>query len=284
MDLSYWYLVPVSVVIASVANGAGVGGATFFSPLFVLVLRLNPQVAVGTALVTEVFGFASGVSGHARAKAIDWRTAGLLALVSVPAAVIGSLLSGLVPGDVLKALLGVGLAGVAVAFIRHHDAEHEDAAIGRGEGVVDPHVARTIVTRDGRSYRYRACRRSEGRAFAALGGLFVGLISTGLGEANSYALVKRCRIPTRVSVATSVAVVAVTAVAASLTHVVDFARAGGDALATVGGLAVFTVPGVVLGGQLGPWVASRVPERHMLPALGWLFLAVAAITLIEAMV
>lgn len=67
IDLTYWYLFPISIVMASVANGAGTGGATFFSPLFVLGLGLSPQVAIGTADITEVFGFASGVSAHARA-------------------------------------------------------------------------------------------------------------------------------------------------------------------------------------------------------------------------
>ena len=94
MDLAYWYLLPVAVLIAATANGAGVGGATFFSPLFILGLRLEPSVAIGTALITEVFGFASGVIGHARAKTIDWGMVKTMAVVSVPAAVVGSLLAG----------------------------------------------------------------------------------------------------------------------------------------------------------------------------------------------
>lgn len=47
MDLSQWWLFPVAIVIAAVANGAGIGGATVFSPIFVIVLVLEPAVAVG---------------------------------------------------------------------------------------------------------------------------------------------------------------------------------------------------------------------------------------------
>lgn len=282
MDTSYWYLFPVSIVIASVANGAGVGGATFFSPLFVLVLRLQPQVAIGTALITEVFGFASGVVAHARARAIDWGVAGMLLAASVPAAVVGSLLGGLVSARLLKVTLGLGLLGVAAAFIRHHDPEEEDAAIAAGEGVVEPNVFRSLTTSDGQVFQYKVCRRNEGRAFSALGGLFVGLISTGLGEANSYALVKRCRVPTRISVATGVVAVAVTALVASVTHLVDFVQTGGDALSTVRDIAIFTVPGVIIGGQLGPIVVKRVPERTLIRSLGWLFLVIAVVTIVEA--
>ena len=69
MDATYWFLFPTAIVIAAVANGAGVGGATFFSPLFVVVLGLEANVAIGAALITEVFGFSSGVAAHARARA-----------------------------------------------------------------------------------------------------------------------------------------------------------------------------------------------------------------------
>ncbi|MFV1963718.1 MAG: TSUP family transporter, partial [Acidimicrobiia bacterium] len=128
---------------------------------------------------------------------------------------------------------------------------------------------------------YQLCRRNEGRWFAGLGGLSVGLISTGLGELNSYALVMRCRIPTRVTVATSVVVVAVTALAAGVTHVFGFLQEGASTIDTVISIVIFTVPGVLIGGQLGPQITSRVPEKTLLRSLGWLFVVVSALTLGE---
>ena len=266
------------------ANGAGIGGATFLSPLFVIGLQLSPQVAIGTALITEVFGFASGVSTHARARAIDWKVAGMLMAASIPAAVVGSFAAGYVDDAVLKGILGVGLLVIAAAFVRHK-ADHalQDASIARGEGVTQPSVARKTVTSDGTTYEYELCRKAEGRAFAGVGGLLVGLISTGLGELNSYALIKRCRVPSRVTVATSVAVVAVTALAASITHLIEFASAGGDDLSTVTSIVVFTVPGVIIGGQIGPQIARRVPDQRLVRSLGWLFLLIGVITLVEAL-
>ena len=61
MTFQYWYMFPVAVLVATTAMASGVGGATFFSPIFILLLRLEPGVAIGTALITEVFGFVSGV-------------------------------------------------------------------------------------------------------------------------------------------------------------------------------------------------------------------------------
>ncbi|MCD4681859.1 MAG: hypothetical protein K8R86_01140 [Bacteroidales bacterium] len=64
MEISFelWYLLPVSILIATIAMSSGIGGAVFFSPLFMLALKLDPIVAVGTALLTELFGFLSGLN------------------------------------------------------------------------------------------------------------------------------------------------------------------------------------------------------------------------------
>lgn len=284
MELTYWYLFPIAILIATLASSAGIGGATFFSPFLLIVLGLPPEVAIGTALATEVFGFTSGVFAHARAHTIDWLVARRLATVAVPAGVVGSLLSGAVPATLLKTVLGLGLLTIAVVFIRHDDSEEADASIARGEGVVEPSQHRVIVARDGETFDYRLCRHREGQVGASVGGLFVGLISTGLGELNSYALVKRCRIPTRVTLATSVAVVAATALAASVTHLADLAASSSEDLETVRNIVTFTIPGVIIGGQLGPLVDRRVDGDALIRALGWLFVAIGSLTLLEAWV
>ena len=281
VDLSFWWLFPVAIVIA-VANGAGIGGATFFSPLFVIVLGLDPATAVGVALGTEMFGFGSGVVAHARAGAIDWKVVRLLVTASVPMAVVGSLLAGFAPEQALKLLLAFGLTGIALVFIRHHDAPTMTAEIASGEGVVDPAFSSRIVLADQSVYEYEVCRPAIGRTGAGIGGLFVGLISTGLGEANSYTLVQRCRIPPRVAVAVSVTTVAITALAAAVAHAVGFLSNPAADYSLIGALLIFTVPGVLIGGQLGPFVLGRLNEKTLLRSLGWLFLVVAALTAFEA--
>jgi hypothetical protein len=284
VDLSLWWLFPVAIIIAAVANGAGIGGATFFSPLFVVVLGLEPSVAIGAALVTEVFGFASGVIAHARANAIDWRVVRLLTTAAVPAAIVGSLLAGVAPEFFLKMILALGLTGIAITFVQHHDPADQDAEIEMGIDVVQPTIARRIVTADHTVYEYELCRTGEGRTGAGIGGLFVGLISTGLGEANSYTLVKRCRVPSRIAVAVSVTTVAITALAASVAHAISFFSTPGSDIGTITSIILFTVPGVIIGGQLGPAFIRQVPEQRLIRSLGWLFFAIAGLTLFEAFV
>lgn len=107
------------------------------------------------------------------------------------------------------------------------------------------------------------------------------MVSTGLGELNGYFLIQRCRVPSKVAVATSVFIVAITALVASIGHVVQFAQVGGETLATVLSLVIFTAPGVLIGAQLGSMVASRLPQRVLERSMGILFILVGTTVLGE---
>jgi hypothetical protein len=61
ITLHYWFMLPVAVLVTTPAMSSGVEGATFLGPLFMLALGLSPEVAIGTGLITEFFGFASGL-------------------------------------------------------------------------------------------------------------------------------------------------------------------------------------------------------------------------------
>ncbi len=284
MELSFefWFMLPIAIVIATIAMSSGVGGATFFSPLFILVLGLRPEIAIGAGLVTEVFGFGSGLYAYFRKKYIDFRLSFALLITTVPLALIGSLLANRVDGDILKVMLGVGLFGIALNFLKapeEQEVTRADAAIEEDFGADKGETC--LVTAEGESICYTVCNKTEGRIIAGIGGLFVGLISTGLGELNGYFLLRRCRVPSKVSVATSVLVIAVTVLFASVGHVAQFAQADPAALETIFSLVIFTIPGVIIGGQLGPILAKYVPSRRMEQFIAVLFIIIAALTLAE---
>jgi hypothetical protein len=44
-------------------------------------------------------------------------------------------------------------------------------------------------------------------------------------------------------------------------------------------LVIFTVPGVIIGGQIGPMIASRIPQKLLEHGLGILFILVALLML-----
>ncbi len=282
MILDYWFMLPIAVVFATVAMASGVEGATFFTPLFILALGLPPEIAIGTGLITEVFGFASGLFAYARKRLIDFKLGLALLIVTVPMALIGTWLTVYIHADILKTILGMGLLVVAVSFLRSpepKDIVRADDAIEDEYGGEKSETC--LTTSGGETICYTVCNRTEGRTIAGVGGLFIGMISTGLGELNGYFLLQRCRVPSRVAVATSVFVVAVTALVASTGHFIKFVQTGGDTLNTVLSLVIFTVPGVIIGGQIGPLVSSRISQHTLERGLAALFIIVAVLMLGE---
>lgn len=282
MTPEYWFMLPIAILIATTAMASGVEGATFFTPLFILALGLEPEIAIGTGLITEVFGFASGLFAYARKRLIDYQLGVALLIVTVPMALFGTWAAGYVPADILKTILGMGLLAIAATFLRtpeKKEVEHLDDAIQQEYG---GEKAKTcLVTREGKEICYTVCNRTEGRLIAGVGGMFIGMISTGLGELNGYFLLQRCRVPSPVAVATSVFIVAITALVASTGHFIKFVQTGGETLSTVLNLVIFTVPGVIIGGQLGPLVSSRISQHTLERGLAMLFILVALLTLGE---
>ena len=284
MSLDYWFTFPIGVVIATIAMASGVEGATFFTPVFIIVLGLPTDVAVGTGLITETFGFASGVYAYVRKGLIDYQLGRMLLLITIPLAGLGTWLANGIPGEILRGMLGVGLFVIATSFLRSPvspDQTGTDQAIGTDQAS-EPQTCITDVTDE--TYCYTVANRREGRLLSGIGALFLGMVSTGLGEMNGYFLMQRCRVPSKVAVATSVFIVAITALTASIGHVVQFAQAGGETLTTVLSLVIFTVPGVLIGAQLGSIVANRLPHQLLERSMGILFILVGTILLGEIMV
>lgn len=273
-------MLPIAIVFSTVALGSGVEGATFFSPFFILVLGLEPKTAISAGLIVEVFGFSSGLYAYIRRQLIDYRMGGALLAVSIPAALVGTVAAHYVADDILKTILGVGLVVVAASFIRTPEEELV-AQIDTANRQSPERAERCHRTADGGEICYTVFNRTEGLLSGGIGGLFIGMVSTGLGELNGYLFLQRCRIPARIAIATSVFVVALTALTASVGHVTTLVQAGGETLRQLANLLLFTVPGVLIGGQVGPAVSERIPERTMELGMGLLFLAVSLLLLGE---
>ncbi len=291
MTLEYWFTFPISVIIATIAMASGVEGATFFTPLFILGLGLPTEVAIGTGLITEVFGFSSGLYAYIRKGLIDYNLGKMLLMVSIPVALLGTWVAKFIPDDVLKAILGVGLFAIASSFLKTPELALSDVEGSESETVAqidrdifqqqDKEPQTCITANTGETFCYTVANRTEGRFLIGIGSLFLGMVSTGLGELNGFFLIQRCRVPSKVAVATSVFIVAITALTASIGHVVEFANAGGETLNTVLSLVIFTAPGVLIGAQLGSMVASRLSQQLLERSMGILFVLVGALILGE---
>lgn len=277
LTLEYWYLFPVAIVISSLAMTTGIGGAVFYSPIFLLVLKLEPTVAIGTALLTELFGFSSGLVGYVRARLIDYRLAKDLLIFAIPSAIVGVIIAPYFPAAVLMTIFAVGILFIGIQLFlswRQEQKEKLDAEIkadGRKE------FGTELIDSRGRVFRYTVCNKNIGRMFSSIGGCFLGMISVGLAELMEYQLVAKCKVPSAVAVATMIMVVVITVLVASIGHIIGFVMAGPEVIRQAAGIAMFTAPGVLIGGQIGPRIQAVANPDKMKVTIAILFVGVSLI-------
>lgn len=277
----YWFMFPVCVGIASVAMFSGISGAAMLMPVFLIGFpvvgapTLSTVAAIGMSLFLETSGFGTGLVRYLRRGLVDVATARRLAVVTVPAAVVGAVVARSVPADGLRVGYGSLMLVLAVVLVR--ETRPAPVAFGAPAAATEP---REVRTADGVVYRYAVHGLSGQRVLSGAGALLAGLISTGVGEATLPGLVRRSRVPVPVAAATSTVVVAATVIGAALAHLVQLAREGGFS-AIPWNLIVWAVPGAVLGALVGTHLQGRVPERAtqvffagLFGAIGVVFVAV----------
>ena len=254
------------------------------------------MAAIGVALLTETFGFSSGFVGYFRKGLIDFRVARALIVFAVPAGIMGALLSHLANPEHLK--LGYGVLMVLLSYILFRGHGPEEA--GRSEGPtgstnVEAETGqpmsgfwakwldrsgytveeRQTTDREGTVYVYEFHRPRKGSVALGLGGFLTGLLSVGIGEVVMPLLIRRYRFPVPVAAATSILVVIVTVISASFTHISSLIAEGGWN-AVPWNVVCYTIPAVIIGGQIGPRLQGVIPSKTMEKVIGVLFILIGA--------
>ena len=109
-----------------------------------------------------------------------------------------------------------------------------------------------------------------GGAITSVGAFLTGLLGVGIDEVIVPQLVKRNHVPVAVAAATSVFAVIVTIASASFTQITALIAAGG-ANAIPWNVVCYTIPAVIIGGQIGPWLQGSIAQRTMEKAIAILF-------------
>lgn len=269
MDFSlYWFMFPASICVSTAAMLSGIGGAALFMPIFLLIFPLlgaeyvlgSTVAAIAVALLTQTFGFTSGFISYYQKRLIDFKQAKPFLLLSVPAAISGSLVSHLIDPNYIRACYGLLMLVLAVSLFRGLKKNHSNKRENTG--------SRQLIDVTGVEYNYDP--HTIKKPITGLGGFLSGMLSTGIGEVVMPQLVKQGQFPLPVAAATSVLVVIVTVMSASVTHLITLISADGIK-AVPWNLVCYTVPGVIIGGQIGPRLQGKVAARAMQRAISVLF-------------
>lgn len=255
--LDYWFLLPVGFAIAVLVMSAGVSGATLWVPVYLLWLHLDVALAFWLGLLTMLFGFGSGVYRNWRDGSYDGALVRDYAVATVPAALIGGWASGLVDQRIIVGLFGIFLFVYAVAIAARTLGNHEVPA--RRETISWP--------------------------AAIIGGALTGFISIGVGILAMPAVLRhRSSRSPATGVGSLVMIIFITSIAATVGRMrPPLMREIGTQLPELCRIAVWALPAVVIGGQIGPRIARTLPsERHARLYFSAVLLVVAVLTLLRA--
>ena len=230
--------------------------------------------AIGVALLTETFGFSSGFVGYFRKGLIDFKMAFSFIIFAVPVAIVGAMMAHSVNQEYLK--FGYGALMVILSFVLfrgHQVAEQAIAGDGPRYKTSYPVTQHRTVDRLGKVYEYEFHRPRKG-SIPLMGGAFLtGILSVGIGEVVIPLLVKRYKVPVAVAAATSILVVIVTVMSASFAHISTLIAEGGIN-AVPWNLVAYTIPGVIIGGQIGPRLQGVVSSVMMEKVISVLFMII----------
>jgi hypothetical protein len=215
-------------------------------PVIVLAAS-SPAAGAGANIGISAVAALTAAVTHIRAGRIDWRIFAWMAPPSIAGAVAGGLLSGELPGNALRVVIGVTLLVFGVDLLRPH------APVSPGTVHEGGRVA-TVAT---------------GAVIGLLGG-FVGLI---LGALRLPALLRVVGADPFRAIGTNVAVGFCLGVAGVFGHL----SGGVDWILLAVGAAA-SVPGALVGARL----TGRLDERQLLKAVGGVLLVAGTALLLQA--
>jgi uncharacterized membrane protein YfcA len=234
----------------------GIGGGSLMTPLLILVVGVQPVVAIGTDLAYGAITKTVGGWRHLRKGTVDLGVSKWLAFGSVPGALAGVFLLERLDLDVTVVLALVAGALMVVSL----------AVLARAVFARAPRERATVPL----TARSKAGAVSIGLVL----GLVLGLTSVGSGALIGPALILLFRLTPRRVVGTDVFHAAILLWAAGLAHWIG----GNVDFGLMGTILLGSVPGVWIGTAL----VDRVPVGFLRPALGCVLLGSALGVLTKA--
>lgn len=230
MSFEYWYMFPVSIVIAILANSSGFSGGVLFQPIYNLFMNIPIQNAVATGIATETVGMTSGAIRYLVYRMSELPIFFTMIMLTIPGVVVGNHALMVVNADLLKLILGVIILGIATMQLYN--------AIRKTFGTRENIPIEDI-------YRFMWV--------PPLGGFFSATTGTGICELAQPVLEKGLDIKTKRANATAILLEATADWVITILNL----HAG----LILWELWIFTGAGVIIGGQIGPYISRFLPDR-----------------------
>jgi uncharacterized membrane protein YfcA len=257
----------LGVAVGGYGTLIGAGGGFVLVPILLIVYPHQSAAQLTAVSLAVVFANAtSGSVGYYRLRRVDYRSGVVLALATLPGAVLGALVVGAIPRAAFDVVMGLALILVA-GFLFFRPAGNLALLTDHWSTVV-----RELVDSDGKRYRYRF-NLALATALSVIVGFLSSLLGIGGGIIHVPMLSTFFSFPPHIATATSHFVLMVMAAGATITHILH--RDFGSFVPITLALSV----GVILGAQVGARASSRVGGGMIIRLLA-LALAIVGVRLL----
>lgn len=242
--------------VGLIVGVTGVGGGSLMTPLLVLLFGVSPATAVGTDLLYASLTKSLGGWVHSRKGSVDWKVVSLLAMGSLPAALLTILLLKYLSLDE-KTLRGLVTSVLSVALLATATALLFKDAIKK--------IARR---EDGSIYElHHRYLPAATITVGAVVGALVTISSVGAGVLGTVALLFLYpRMPSVKVVGTDIVHAVPLTALAGMGHL----ALGTVDLVLLASLLVGSLPGIYIGSHL----SAKVPEKILRPMLATMLLII----------
>jgi len=253
-----WIALGLGIGAYGTLIGAG-GGFILVPALLLLYPRLSAEQLTAISLAVVFANSCSGSLSYARLRRIDYRSGVVLAVATLPGAVLGAIVVGAIPRRLFDLIMGASLVAVSIYLLARPGGSRPLWLDSRFT------VSRTLTDSDGKTYQYRF-----NLGLAALFSIALGFVSSLLGIGGGIIqvplLTSFFSFPAHIATATAQFVLLFTAAAGTLTHV--FQGIYQPFLRLTFELALGVIVGAQAGAALSRRVGGSVIIRLLAVALG----------------
>jgi uncharacterized membrane protein YfcA len=252
--------IALGLVAGAYGTLIGAGGGFILIPALVLIYpRLSATQLTAVSLAAIFVNSVSGSISYARLRRIDYSTGVVLAIATVPGAILGAIVVGYLPRRAFYVVMGIALVLVSVFLVLRPSG-------GRALWLESRFaVSRMLTDSTGKSYHYRF-----NLALAALFSVALGFISSLLGIGGGIIqvplLTSFFAFPAHVATATAQFVVIFTSATGALTHALQGVY--GPFVRVTIELAIGVVVGAQIGAALSQRMRGAIIIRFLAVALG----------------
>ena len=251
-----WLYTLSGFIVGFVVGVTGVGGGSLMTPVLVLMFGIAPATAVGTDLLYASLTKMGGSWVHGRRGTVDWKVVKLLAMGSLPAALLSMALLHYLALDekhlktLITSVLSIALLLTAAALL------------------FKPYLIKLGRRPDGVMFELHAHHLTGATIFTgAILGVLVTISSVGAGALGVVVLLFLYpRAPMAKIVGTDIAHAVPLTLIAGLGHAV----LGTVNYGLLGSLLLGSLPGIYLGSHLG----IKIPDHVLRPILATMLTAI----------